>query len=317
MVVDADIPLNENGNLTFLDGQVLRLTIHQAQELGISRQLNVVQGNFSGRGIDSHLIGADLLIVLIHKLDGDRLSDRPSGNRGRVRARDSNGRRGVLDGVGKASVTIGGIGRTVLKALLFGIQSDLISKRIGFGAGLLVDHRLYIGQIPGKALAVIGDSHIRLVTDGSPIQCDILAHCISHGACLCGNQDRLGNTFKSLSQVRNLCRGQVVAITLTGNISQRVLGMLRRAVIILGIPQIDSVDLMPGILGNLGLGNGRLTMVGVERGSQKIPLIAMDTSGDYGTQVAACHIGITCARPAYLTGVVKAGPAPVTQLAAD
>ena len=106
-----------------------------------------------------------------------------------------------------------------------------------------------------------------------------------------------------------------MAITLTGNLAQRVLGMLRRAVIILGIPQIDSVDLIPGILGNLGLGNGRLTMVGVGRGSQKIPLIAMDTSGDYGTQVAACHIGITCARPAYLTGVVKAGPAPVTQAA--
>ena len=317
MVVNADVPLDENGNLIVLDDQALGLTIRQAQELGFGRQRNVVQGNFGGRGIDSHLIGADLLIVLIHKLDGDRLSDRPSGNRGRVRARDSNGRRGVLDGVGKASVTIGGIGLTVLKALLFGIQSDLISKRIGFGAGLLVDHRLYIGQIPGKPLAVIGDSHIRLVTDGSQIQCDILAHCISHGACLCGNQDRLGNTFKSLGQVGNRCRGQVVAITLIGDFAQCILGMLRRAVIILGIPQIDSVDLTPGILGNLGLGNGGITVVRVGRGFLKIPLIAMAASGDHGTQVAACHIGITCARPAYLTGVVKAGPAPVTQLAAD
>ena len=107
-----------------------------------------------------------------------------------------------------------------------------------------------------------------------------------------------------------------MAITLTGNLAQRVLGMLRRAVIILGIPQIDSVDLIPGILGNLGLGNGGLTVVVVVRGSLKIPLIAMDTSGDHGTVEAVRHIGIALALLAYLTGVVKAGPTPsITQAA--
>ena len=76
MVVDAHIPLNKNGDLIILDGQLFRLALHQAEGLRLSRQLDLACVNLGHIGADFHCSSCDNLVVLIREIDLDLLSRR-------------------------------------------------------------------------------------------------------------------------------------------------------------------------------------------------------------------------------------------------
>ena len=76
MVVDAHIPLNINGDLIFPDGQLIGLAVHQAERLGLNRQLDFACGNRGHIGPDFHCSSCNNLVILICEIDRDLLSRR-------------------------------------------------------------------------------------------------------------------------------------------------------------------------------------------------------------------------------------------------
>ena len=76
MVVDAHIPLNINGDLISLDGQLTGLVFHQAERLGLNGQLDFACGNRGHIGPDFHCSSCNNLVILICEIDRDLLSRR-------------------------------------------------------------------------------------------------------------------------------------------------------------------------------------------------------------------------------------------------
>ena len=76
MVVDAHIPLNINGDLITLDGQLTGLAFHQAEGLRLNRQLDLARGNRSHIGPDFHCSSFNNLVTLNREIDRDPFSRR-------------------------------------------------------------------------------------------------------------------------------------------------------------------------------------------------------------------------------------------------
>src|SRR5699024_11614635 len=74
MVVDAHIPLNINGDLITLDGQLTGLAFHQAEGLRLNRQLDLARGNRSHIGPDFHCSSFNNLVTLYLEIDRDLFS---------------------------------------------------------------------------------------------------------------------------------------------------------------------------------------------------------------------------------------------------
>ena len=214
--------------------------------------------------------------------------------------------------VGQHGVAVGVVGVVAGKAVRPHVQGHLIGQGVGFGFIFGILYRSGIRPVPGKSLSVLVNRHTLVVRQTASHQLDVFAHGVHNRAGLGGGNQFPSDAFKGICQIRNIRGNQIVSIIVC-NAAQRIFGMFCLAAVIVWIAQVYSVNLIPGLLGKLCLDDCGLTVVIIGRGEFKISGFVMFTGRYNGTTLAAGHISITASN-ADASGIIKASPAPISQL---